>query len=357
MPSEQIDPPAEEIGVKEARVREYMLSHGLDAALLSRQDNFSWFTCGGNSHVSIASETGVASLLITPDRKCVVATNIEAGRIADEEVADQGFEIFSHPWHDEAEKQELIKRLVGDGKAAADHASAGLPMLATDFAELRYSLTPQEIERYRALGADCGEIIARVARTIEPGDTENLIAAWLARECLERGIIPTIFTDKPIEKYAMVVLCGKRRGLVCSATRLVHFGPVSEDLAAKHSAVVGVDVVLIQATKVGAPVGEIFDAGLNAYKQLGFPEEWQLHHQGGPTGYASRDYKATPGETRCVQANQAFAWNPSITGAKSEDTIIALETGPEIISASPDWPTIEAAWQGETVLRPDILVK
>jgi hypothetical protein len=55
--------------------------------------------------------------------------------------------------------------------------------------------------------------------------------------------------------------------------------------------------------------------------------------------------------------NQPFAWNPSITGTKSEDTILATSTGPEIITPARDWPMVsvegdDGAWQ-----RPDILVR
>ncbi len=58
-----------------------------------------------------------------------------------------------------------------------------------------------------------------------------------------------------------------------------------------------------------------------------------------------------------VQPWQAFAWNPSITGTKSEDTILATPDGPEVISGSPDWPLVEATAAGRLVARPDILVR
>ena len=58
-----------------------------------------------------------------------------------------------------------------------------------------------------------------------------------------------------------------------------------------------------------------------------------------------------------VEPHQAFAWNPSITGTKSEDTIIATPEGPEIISLSPDFPTIEVTIEGKKFRRSEILVR
>jgi hypothetical protein len=42
-----------------------------------------------------------------------------------------------------------------------------------------------------------------------------------------------------------------------------------------------------------------------------------------------------------VVAGQAFAWNPSVAGAKLEDTVIIDGDGIEIVTVDPDWPTID----------------
>ena len=102
---------------------------------------------------------------------------------------------------------------------------------------------------------------------------------------------------------------------------------------------------------------EIFRRGLAAYAERGFRDEWRLHHQGGPCGYQPREYLATPAVAGVVLPNQAFAWNPSITGTKSEDTILATPRGPQILTPARDWPMLKFSCDGETILRPDILVR
>ena len=153
----------------------------------------------------------------------------------------------------------------------------------------------------------------------------------------------------------MVVAGAKKWGLIVSATRLVYFGRIPAELRQKHEAVMRVDAEFIARTRPGASVDLIFRKGMEAYSQAGFPDEWQHHHQGGATGYAGRDYRAKAGSTEIVQPNQAFAWNPSIAGTKSEDTVIALRDETEIISAYGDWPMKPIEVESLTIPRPDIL--
>ena len=117
------------------------------------------------------------------------------------------------------------------------------------------------------------------------------------------------------------------------------------------------DGAFIAGTRPGRKVADVFGDGIAAYERAGYPEEWRKHHQGGPTGYQGRSYKGRPGVSGEVLEAQAYAWNPSITGTKSEDTIVATSAGPEIISPPAGWPLIEVDAGGIRLERPDILVR
>src|SRR5690606_33775380 len=135
------------------------------------------------------------------------------------------------------------------------------------------------------------------------------------------------------------IVCARRHGLVAAATRIVHFGSVSEDLAARHRAVAEIEAKAVAATAPGRSAGEIFQVIQQAYADAGFPDEWRLHHQGGAIGYENREWIAVPGAEERVAAVQAFAWNPSITGTKSEDTYLISADGSECLTRG-DWPTL-----------------
>lgn len=361
-----------EFAEKDRRIREMMDAQGLDALALSTIGNFAWITCGGNNYVGIATETGAATAVVTRNARYVICDNIEAKRIRDEEVGDKGFEVLSFPWH-EGGRESLLRDLAGGGVIGSDVPMGGAKNIAAALDQYRCSLTPQEIDRYRWLGANTGQCLAEACREIEPGMIEHEIARLLDGKLYARGITPVVTliavddrirgyrhpipTHKKLERHAMLVTGARRWGLIVSATRLVHFGEPSNELRCKNNAVAHVDGTFIARTVPGANVGEVFRRAVAAYEETGFSGEWKLHHQGGPTGYKGREYRANPTTDAVVVENQAFAWNPSITGAKSEDTIIATPNGPEILSWVEDWPAICVEIDGIYLKRPDVLVR
>ena len=109
---------------------------------------------------------------------------------------------------------------------------------------------------------------------------------------------------------------------------------------------------MLDATRPGARIGDIVAAGAAAYPAHGFPaDEWHDHHQGGPTGYTTRDYLASPAIEHVAVERQAFAWNPSGGGFKVEDTVLATAGGVEILSPDPEWPAVAVGGRQ----RPDVL--
>ena len=90
---------------------------------------------------------------------------------------------------------------------------------------------------------------------------------------------------------------------------------------------------LVEADVVkGRTLAQAFEDCRRFYAEAGFPEGWRDHHQGGMAGYASREVIATPGTQQEIREGQAFAWNPSLVGAKAEETFVLGRDGPEILT-------------------------
>jgi Xaa-Pro aminopeptidase len=358
-----------EFSQKQNRIQTLLAKHKLNALLLQRVSSFAWATCGAASYVNTATTNGEAALLITPSGRYLLTNNIEATRLEQEEkLAAQGWEFRAVPWHG---AQDTVAELTQGLRLGADGPYSGATDLSGELARLRANLTPEEGVRFRALGRLCAGAMDHAARAVRPGHTEVQIAGLLAREAESQGvqaIVNLIATDgrifafrhplptnKKLERYAMLVLCGRRWGLVCSLTRFVHFGRLPDDLRRKAEMVAQVDAMFIAATRPGQTLGEIFRQATAAYAKTGFPDEWQLHHQGGPAGYEPREYLATPDSADVVSVGQAYAWNPSITGTKSEDTILVGDEGNEVLTSIDGWPTLTVTVDSQEYTRPAIL--
>jgi Xaa-Pro aminopeptidase len=362
----------EEVSAKEDRIRGFLSQRGFKGLLISRQNNFSWATAGGENRVASATEYGASSLLYTIGGRYLVANNIEASRVADEEIGGLGYEVKEYPWYDGDAMAGIIRRLAGDNHVASDDGWGGTLNVGSELSELRAPLMETEVERYRELGRAASLKIAETCRGARKGMSEHDLEADLAFRIRGEGITPLLIliavderieryrhplpTHKKLERYGMVVLGARKWGLIVSITRLVHFGPLPGRLRRKHDAVCQVDATFISHSRKGAIVGEIFQKAQEAYARAGYGEEWRLHHQGGPTGYIPREYRALPGMKKVLSAPQALAWNPSIAGTKSEDTIIAHDGDAEIITEAVGWPMVKCEVGGKVIERPDILV-
>ena len=358
-----------EVEVKLEKVQALLAGRGLNALLIQQVTNFAWLTAGASSYINTADSLGVASLLVVPHGRYLITNNIEAPRLREEEHLDeQGWEFSISPWYQAADR---VAQMTKGLRLGTDGFYPGTEDVSTDLLHLRMNLLPQEQERLWDTSQGCAEAMNAAIHQIEPGLTEFEIAAILGGEIQRRGILPVVNliatdqriysyrhplpTSKKLERYAMLVACGRKSGLVCSITRLAHFGPMPGELRLKAEAVAQVDAVFHATTRPGRSLGDIFRAAQAKYAELGYGDEWQLHHQGGPAGYNPREAIATLDSDARVAEGQAYAWNPSITGTKSEDTLLVKPDGVEVLTEINGWPMIPVELDGRTIYRPATL--
>jgi Xaa-Pro aminopeptidase len=361
--------PAEEAELEEKRRRVAGLldEQDLDALVLRRPGNVAWLSGGGRTHILATPDVGVADVVVRRDGVEVVTAVNEAPRLESEELARLGATVRAIPWSD-ADPGDRARHLPTGPRVGADAPLPGARLVQDEVRALRRSLTPAELERYRALGRDTARALTAVAQELDPGESEFSAAARLGRALLAQGSDPVVLlvaggdrlrvhrhplpTPGPVGPRVMLVACARRHGLIASITRFVAFGGLSEEDRDRFDRLLQVDVAFNRATVAGATVGEACRAGVEAYETFGFGrDEWLLHHQGGPTGYEGRDLFAVPDSTPIIAEDQAFAWNPSIEGLKSEDTIVVQGSTPEILTVDAAWPTLDV----EGLARPLVL--
>jgi antitoxin VapB len=367
-----------EIAEKTGRLTRMLAAEGLGGAILVAQPNFAWLTAGGNNGIDTSREQGACALVVGADgKRFVLASRIEMARLLEEELAGTDFEPVEFGWAEEKAQPtflaDLATKVIGSGVALGSDLPLGPNVEGIDGAvsRCRYQLTPPELERYRQLGRDAGEVLGAVARSLTPGVTEHEIARRVADASAARGMRSVVTlvaaderiakfrhpvpTDKSWERVVMLVSCSRRQGLVTSLSRIVSAGEVPEELKRRMKASARVNAKLLAATRPGAVGSELYRVAADAYAEEGFPGEERLHHQGGAAGYRTRDWVAHPASTETVQDRQAFAWNPTVTGSKAEETCIASAEGVEVITKSPDWPQISVRVGEREYLSPDVL--
>ena len=345
-----------ELGAKLAVVRAQLAPAGLAAIRLRGADWFAWLT-GGSSIVDTSSELGVAEVLITATGVTVITNQIDAQRLREEEVP-RCVDFVSLAWSQPGVADAYVRSQLGRAaRVASDRPRRDERRLPEALVCARLSLMPSEIERFRTMSADAASALTRVLMHVRPEMTEQRVAAMTHEELVgcdtwpvvvlvggERRLTrfrhPTPRVNELIGARAMIVICARRGGLVTNLTRFVYFRPLTLDERVSMTAVGEVEAAALDASVPGATLGDIYRVIAARYARAGFRGAEQSHHQGGIAGYLTREELATPTSRTRLTEGTALAWNPSLPGAKMEDTFVMAAGGLELLTVDSRWPVV-----------------
>lgn len=338
-----------------------MIEKGLEALVLRRNPNLAW-AIAGRSHVPTTIDAACFDLIITQDSVTAITNVVEAPRLIAEEFPSEVL-VKTIPW-----SQGRDPFLPSGSKVGSDQPGGDRIDLGVEIEIIRGSLIEADIARFKEICSDAAIALGNAMKEVTSSDREidvaGLITKSLWRSNLEIAFLGIAGQERvtkfrhPLPTTSLVgnrvsaSICAKRKGLIASVTRIVTFGPLEEEAISGYESIYKVEAAIFDATLVGTPFSDPINAAIAAYPLNGFDkDEWQNHHQGGPTGYLPRDWPANQGTTRLIAQNQPIAWNPTGKGWKAEDTILATNSGVELLTNDPEWPTFEV--NGRT--RPFIL--
>src|SRR4051794_1464199 len=328
----------QELQRKLASVRARMRTAGIAAVRFRGTEWFAWATCGGSNVVLLTTDVGVAEVVVTVDRAYVLTDQIEAERLRAEELPRE-LEVLACPWTERpAAWDKAVRDCAEGGEIASDRPAHSEMQLPAGLLEVRWSLGPEEVERYRGLGRDAADAMTDVLQAARPEWTGRELAGAGAEALWARGIEPALTLvggerrvsvyrhatakDEKLGARAMLVFCARRHGLFANLTRFVYFRrPTPAELRARD-AVAAVEAEAFRASRPGTALAAVYDAIVAAYAAAGYPGEEDRHHQGGPTGYLAREAIASPRNSAIIGPDTALAWNPSVPGVKIEDTVV-----------------------------------
>jgi Xaa-Pro aminopeptidase len=183
-----------------------------------------------------------------------------------------------------------------------------------------------------------------------PDWTEYELAGAGAQALWRRGIDPALVlaagerrlpryrhatpSRDPLGGRAMLVFCARRYGLYANLTRFVSFGAASSE----QQDLMTVEATGLAAIQPGRSLSSVYFALEQAYRHVNRPDAIREHHQGGITGYLAREIVASPLTAAELDTGMAFAFNPSFSGIKIEDTFLLKPDGLENLTCDPAWP-------------------
>lgn len=328
-----------------------MKEKGLDALVLRRNPNLAW-AIAGRSHVPTTIDAACFDLIITQDSATAITNVVEAPRLIAEELPSE-ITVNTVPW-----SQGRDPLLPAGAKIGSDQPGGDRVDLSVEIEVIRGSLIAEDVARFKEICSDAAIALGYAMKEVSQDDREvdvaGLITRSLWRANLEIAFLGVAGQDR-VEKFrhplptnslvgnrVSASICAKRKGLIAAVTRIVTFGPMAQESLARYEGIYKVEAAMFDATVVGNAFSDPINAAIKAYPENGFEkDEWQKHHQGGPTGYLPRDWPANQGTTRAIADNQPIAWNPTGAGWKAEDTILATKSGINILTNDPDWPTFQ----------------
>ena len=355
---------------KRAQVQTWLEQKGLDGVILSRRNSFAWVTCGGDNKVSNYTEVGAGHIVITRNKHYLVAYYMDAERLLNEQVAEQGYELVPLHWFD-GDERGRAKALAGK-QPGADTLFPGTQFVLEDIMDMQWPLSDLELERTRWLGRQENEILHKIFTLVQPGMTELEIGQMLTCEIVHRGLevdVPIVGSDERIHKYRHVLATDKklerylllgpvirRWGLHAMVSRSLHFGEPPADVQKAFMAAATIEGRIITSLKEGLKFKTILEHQKAWYEELGIERGWTYHFQGGPIGYTLVDAGRNQTE-KVVQAPQPFSWWTTVKGAKVEELTILTKDGPEIASLDNGWPLETVDTEAGPIAVPGMMIR
>ena len=364
------------------RLGRWLAAPGAPAGLvLTRPASVAWATGGVAPPVDRSADTDLVWAVITPAGAGLITTEVESDRIAEEyQPALHGFtELATVPWYRPEEFVRAAEDLAGApaGRLAGDGHPAFAGDASGDLIEARLALSGPEQQELRDLGGDAAAALEDALISWAPGERDLDVQARVAASlegCGADAPVLIVGGDDRVRRYrhpmavgapasqlVMAVVVARRAGLHAAATRFACAGPLPPDLRALRARVGRIERDVLAASRPASSYGQALSALDAGYAREGAAGGWAGHYQGGPIGFAQREFEIAPCQhdsrwypTR-IEPGHAVAWNPSLPGgAKAEDTYLVQSSGMERVTTGrpgaggPAWPVED----GDDVVPP-----
>jgi len=340
--------------------------------VLSSTAAVAWATGAISTPIDRVAATDPVWVVYHEGEMTLVTSSVEFERLgADFDLDDLDLSMVAAPWYESHAHRRRVEELVGT-ECASDVEGLGLDA-SFELTKSRLGLCTAEIDVLSGLSRVATDAVEGALSRWRPGEsTDREIAAQVARDLEIHGadaVCLIVGADERLRRFrhpvmrgdvahtsVMVVVVARSLGLHVALTRLASVDDEIDETLLERCEVVNERVR--EATRVGATWGDVYTALARGYREVGQPEAWREHFQGGPIGYAQREFELSPESSQSpwwrepIGAGSAIAFNPSLAGgAKIEDTYVVGGDSLTCLTSTPRWPRLTSDTSGADVLR------
>jgi Xaa-Pro dipeptidase len=333
--------------------------------LLTTPGSVNWRSGGLSDPIDVAAVSDPLWILDCKNGSALITSEIEAPRFErDFRVREAGWDVLSAPWYEADAPLDLACSYAGvaSSEFLSDNTTFGENVL-DDLVAGRLVHSEGELEDLRELGVLVGVALGAGIEAWKPGVSTDYDTAAVISHVLEaqgakavclivggderlRNLRHPLAVGDVIHDAIMAVVVAKRAGLHVAATRIC-VRHRNDEIAASMKILESVNDVVLESSLPGGTWGDTMKALASGYADIGQPDAWREHFQGGPIGFEQREFELAPTQDSSPfwvlprAANTAVAWNPSLRGgAKIEETYL-VNKGLEWLTPTPSWPVIE----------------
>ncbi len=359
-----------EVAERQAFVARLLESAKAEQLLLLDQPNVTWFA-GASLARGILDPQDEPCLIVAPNARWLVCSNVDSQRIFDTYLDQLGFQLKEWPWHQG--RDQLLADLCQNRIVACDRLLRDSISVTNDMRNARMTLSALAQDSLTLLGHDLAHALEATCRNFDPGTSELEVAGHLGHRLFHRGIEPVSihvaadrrlandprpgFTAQTITQGCTVIATVRRDGLHATAARTVALGPPSDEW--KHEIEMAGTIAAARAAsvKAGATIHDIHEATQKVATALGAEHAWRTTPIGWFTGLQPVEANFAPQSTQTLDPGHAIVLQTRIGAALHLDTHQIGSTQVNDLVPPEEWPVRRYKLVDRFIDLPDVLVR
>ena len=343
---------------------------GYDCLLLSLPENFSWFTCGGDSRFQSQVDHSQVALFITRKGRVVLTHDAFSPQLFDREISSLGFQLKERNWQEPVE--DLYDEITRGRSVISDSGVGRTRKMGERISQLRAELSPAFEKNWQRLGILATYVVEATCRKMEPNACEAEIAGEVAHRSMKRGIVPIqiqVFADERLRRYrhwsygrgfvknrCTVNFIARKKGIHFAVSRTVSFLPLSSREQAEYQQAGEILAEMMPGVKNGSSHQQVWQELKNICKEKKINNQWRAAEFAWQLGYRHPEQVFKPRDDQFFSSDTPWYWQSVVGSTMIGHSFVVGKNMMEGYGMSERWPIREFKTPDGTSLQlPEVM--